>query len=594
MGLLNPEALNLLSQPQADNQSNGLGLLSPEVRQLIGNGGLLGRFQPSPNESWSDKLFGTDDPRDPRGRAMMAFATTLGQYGRNGGFSKALAAYNQAYDEHQDRVIRQQANNLTMGRNALELQSLLSRSRRDQNIQTGLKKLQDDEQSQQTREALMPMLDRQPVDEFGTASIGGTPLYSMRGPEIFGSQPAATIQAPQPQGVMRGAMPPQTAALTVGNQQFPTNPVGSARGNYGQGLSNRFMKQAEVYAGNGDFDKANKLYEQAAKWMPEVHKIEVAMHQGQPVNVITMKDGQQVLSPFGPAPKVHWADTGSDIRAIDEYTMGERGRLQKSMTPGERASTQVAWANYGNARDRLNFDRSQANKPQFHEGAWHVPPSATNPQGSVIQPQLPAGTMPKLTEVQANATQFATRMRDASKIIDGFEQEGGPWASTVARAGYDPQFPSWMLGGQVVSGVARGLNNFTVPADAQRYYQAQTNWVTANLRKESGAAIGKDEMTQEIRKWFPQPGDGADVIAQKAAARKVAEEGMLVQAGPGARQVSEILQRTGKTSEGNQKAEVLELPRGMNVKELKHGALYRLPGGKVGMFDSISRRFTEQ
>lgn len=576
MGLLDPQVLGLLQQGAGESDNKG----------LLG-GGVLG-FKPSPNEGWSDKLFGTSDPRDPRGRAMMAFATTLGLHGRNGGFLKGLAAYNQAYDQHEDRMMRQQVNQLLLGKNALELQGLLTNAKRDQNIQGGLKRLQQEEQSEQNRAAVTPQLDQSPTDQFGTAGIGGVPLFSMNGPAMFGARPAGAYEPPQPQGGMRGAVPQQSIPLNVGSAQ--QQPLGASRGNYTQGLSNRFVKQAEVYASNGDFTTANKLYEQAARFLPEVHKIEVAMYEGKPVNVITMKDGNQVLSPFNPTPKVHWADNGGSIIPINEHTMEPMGNIKKSMTPGETASNQVAWANNRNAVERLNWERSQANKPQFHDGSWHVPPSATNPQGSVIQPP---GTTPKLTELQANATQFATRMRDASSIIDGFEKDGGPWASTVARASYDPQFPNWMPGGQLVAGAARGLNNFTVPADAQRYYQAQTNWVTATLRKESGAAIGKDEMAQEIRKWFPQPGDGADVIAQKAAARKVAEEGMLVQAGPGAKQVNEILNRTGKGQEPT-KAQALDLPSGMNVKDLKHGALYRLPGGRVGRYDSMTRRFSEQ
>jgi hypothetical protein len=305
-------------------------------------------------------------------------------------------------------------------------------------------------------------------------------------------------------------------------------------------MTSRFVKQAEVYAANGDFERANKLYEQAAKWMPEVHKIEASMYQGRPVNVVTMKDGSQVISQFDPTPKVHWADTGGEIRAVNEYTMKDLGGFKKSMTPGEVASNSVAWANNRNATERLAWDKSQANKPQFHDGAWYSPPSASNPQGAVVQPQLPAGMTPKLTEGQANATQFALRMLDASKIIGGFEANGAPMASTIARAGYDPQFPNWMPGGQMLGGAIRGVNNFTVPEDAQLYHQAQTNWVTANLRKESGAAIGKDEMANEIRKWFPQPGDSQKLIEQKSAARKVAEQGMLFQAGPGAKQVTSM------------------------------------------------------
>ena len=65
----------------------------------------------------------------------------------------------------------------------------------------------------------------------------------------------------------------------------------------------------------------------------------------------------------------------------------------------------------------------------------------------------------------------------------------------------------------------------------QQYRQAQENWVRANLRKESGAVIGADEMADEIRNYFPQPGQSAEVIQQKQLARQVTQDAMKTSAG---------------------------------------------------------------
>ena len=65
----------------------------------------------------------------------------------------------------------------------------------------------------------------------------------------------------------------------------------------------------------------------------------------------------------------------------------------------------------------------------------------------------------------------------------------------------------------------------------QKYYQAAADWVRAKLRKESGATIPPDEMAQEIKTYFPIPGDYKETIRQKAAARKQAEAGMIGMAG---------------------------------------------------------------
>jgi hypothetical protein len=71
----------------------------------------------------------------------------------------------------------------------------------------------------------------------------------------------------------------------------------------------------------------------------------------------------------------------------------------------------------------------------------------------------------------------------------------------------------------------------TMSVEQQRFRQAQEDWVRAKLRKESGAVIGAKEMVDEIRTYFPMPGDSPEVIAQKAQARQIAIGGMRDMAG---------------------------------------------------------------
>lgn len=73
--------------------------------------------------------------------------------------------------------------------------------------------------------------------------------------------------------------------------------------------------------------------------------------------------------------------------------------------------------------------------------------------------------------------------------------------------------------------------NYMVSEDYQLAYQAAQDWVTANLRKESGAAIPPEEMANEIRKYFPIPGDSDKVIEQKRKSRATAMKGMRKSAG---------------------------------------------------------------
>ena len=46
------------------------------------------------------------------------------------------------------------------------------------------------------------------------------------------------------------------------------------------------------------------------------------------------------------------------------------------------------------------------------------------------------------------------------------------------------------------------------------------------MRKESGAAIAKDEFTREYQKYFAQPGDSPEILQQKASARQTALAGL--------------------------------------------------------------------
>ena len=73
--------------------------------------------------------------------------------------------------------------------------------------------------------------------------------------------------------------------------------------------------------------------------------------------------------------------------------------------------------------------------------------------------------------------------------------------------------------------------------EQQQVRQAQEDWVRSKLRKESGAVIGDEEMSREIKTYFPQIGDSPPVIAQKARARQIAINAMQTSAGPAMSQV---------------------------------------------------------
>lgn len=91
--------------------------------------------------------------------------------------------------------------------------------------------------------------------------------------------------------------------------------------------------------------------------------------------------------------------------------------------------------------------------------------------------------------------------------------------------------------GMSVAGSLPFVGNYarskTASNEQALYRQAQENWVRANLRKESGAVTGPDEMDREIQTYFPTAGElsNPEIIAQKSQARQVTMDAMRKNAG---------------------------------------------------------------
>jgi hypothetical protein len=110
-------------------------------------------------------------------------------------------------------------------------------------------------------------------------------------------------------------------------------------------------------------------------------------------------------------------------------------------------------------------------------------------------------------------------MVSSSAIIEQLEPSGGLPTEFTSLAGGVP-----FVGGY--------LQRKAMTPEQQKYKQAADNWIRANLRKESGAAIPPEEMALEYETYFPMPGDDPATIAQKAEARKVTTRAMIQNAGP--------------------------------------------------------------
>jgi hypothetical protein len=107
--------------------------------------------------------------------------------------------------------------------------------------------------------------------------------------------------------------------------------------------------------------------------------------------------------------------------------------------------------------------------------------------------------------------------------------------------------------------------------EQQQYLNAADNWITANLRKESGAVIGAEEKANEYRKYFPIAGDSGAVIEQKAKLREKVTKGMI---GQSAGAYKDIFGEEGNVSAEERKL----ISRGFSPEKVRE--YMKLKGGK--------------
>lgn len=117
-----------------------------------------------------------------------------------------------------------------------------------------------------------------------------------------------------------------------------------------------------------------------------------------------------------------------------------------------------------------------------------------------------------MTEGQANAALYADRMRNSEKIIAATEKAG-------------------LNFGEKAKSSVPGVGNFMVSEDYQKFDQARRDFINAVLRRESGAVISAEEFENGNKQYFPQPGDGPEVLKQKVENRRIAIEGISRAAG---------------------------------------------------------------
>lgn len=229
------------------------------------------------------------------------------------------------------------------------------------------------------------------------------------------------------------------------------------------------------------------------------------------------KVAQEFLRQYGDTPEnrlklANWLATQPQYQQVTDA----EGNIRFVPVPGSpppqlsRAAPQAAAG---------QMPQGQAAPPAAVAQAPSAAPPATAPRPTVGG-QLPPGVIGQrpLSEGERTAAGYAERMRNAQGILAAMEEQGGA-----------PTYPTSIAGSLPLVGEA--ARRAVETPQQQQYRQAQEDWVRAKLRKESGAVIGAEEMAQEIRTYFPQPGESPEVIKQKRLARDIATQAMVRGAG---------------------------------------------------------------
>jgi hypothetical protein len=323
------------------------------------------------------------------------------------------------------------------------------------------------------------------------------------------------------------------------------------------------MASIDQHLANGDIDqqKADMLKSQLTQ-APSFG----AWQKGMLVNILDAKDKLTAM-----LPKVHRQDIGGSIVNIQDNPMlpgygqpvSNMPGIKKTATIGE----QTGQARLAFEREKFNFEKANpgyelkedadgnffgVNKRTLQAVPVTVGGGAPEAAPAVSGAGIPTGMRQltgkgtALTESQGNAAAYGMRMKEANSILAPLEKAGVKNTGLVSGVvgstlGIVPLIGDKLEGmsGSVFNALPQILGGLS--PEQQKVAQARINFITAVLRKESGASISPSEFTTAEKNYFPKPGDDASVVAQKQKARELAIKAMGIQAGPGAKNIEQYV-----------------------------------------------------
>lgn len=140
----------------------------------------------------------------------------------------------------------------------------------------------------------------------------------------------------------------------------------------------------------------------------------------------------------------------------------------------------------------------------------------------------------KQTQDQANAALFSARMEEANKVIS------------------NPDISKYAMGVRGTMNRANAaipiIGNAALDPQYQQFDQARRDFINAIMRRESGAKIDDTEFDNANKQYFSQVGDSPEVLAQKAANRATAIQGIYDASAPQYRRQHQVDTTGGRNS----------------------------------------------
>jgi len=253
---------------------------------------------------------------------------------------------------------------------------------------------------------------------------------------------------------------------------------------------------------------------------------------GQPPVQVAQGGGDPSGTPIQPRPQTAPAIVTPDLPEISPAAATLFQQAQQLRAGGDREGAlalmqqaQKVQATYAQERALKMDERGYGQAKTADERTYGQEKTADQRAYEAAEHDRREANKP-LTKDQSDAATFADRMARSHSILTDPRKDAPP-LDVMGTNGSGRLLESKVFG-VGIPGANRALSS-----DYQKFMQARSNFINAQLRRESGAVISDSEYEAADKQYFPQPGDKPEVIEQKRQNRIDALEGMKRAAGRG-------------------------------------------------------------